>query len=289
MILSVVGVISETFAVVKKRFPGLLGLWVTYFAITIGVMIIMLMLVGGSFAGMVASLDSGGPLGAGLGAGLGVGMIWMMVLFYLFYLLVLFAQYGSLCIMASPLRNGDFGDALDTGFRSAPVLLVTTIILIVAYFILSLILGIVSATLAKMGTVAVAAGGLLVLGGFLYLGCRLSPMIAIASVDGVRNPIAVISRSWALTRGNVLQILGAIVVFLIGSLIVLGIAILPLVGSTAVIASGDLGAAGGVALLSVLLLFVAGIVVALSYSALISVIHAQLVRGIGGELEDTFS
>ena len=82
-------VISDTFGMVKGRFGQLLGLWAIYFAITIALVFVLAIGIGGTGLAGLATIESN-PLAVG------GGMILVIGLFYLGYLLVAMAQYASL-------------------------------------------------------------------------------------------------------------------------------------------------------------------------------------------------
>jgi hypothetical protein len=85
--------------------------------------------------------------------------------------------------------------------------------------------GVVIGTLALSGVHALAAAGLLlviVVAAVVALRMSLSP--AIVAIEGERNPLQVLRRSWALTTGNFWRLLAFYALFLVAVLVILMIA-----------------------------------------------------------------
>ena len=276
-------VISDTFGMVKARFGQLLGLWAIYFAIFIGLMLALgIGLAATGIAGF-AALESN-PLAAG------GGMIVLFVLFYLGYLFVAMAQYASLILAASPLRQIDVGEALGAGWRAAPAMLLLVVVLAIAYVVVVMVLGLVGTAFSAMGQVGSGLFALLTFAVIAWLGCRLAPLFPVMAVDGVRNPFTAISRSWQLTRGHALSIFLVSLVFVLILAVACVIALLPSIGVLRSLAdpatlagagSAAAPAAGGIALLFVGVLVVS-VLFTLCYCAFLAVIHSKL-SGAAGE------
>lgn len=202
MNLDIGAVISQTFSMIKQRFGGLLGLWVIYFVIQMAMTVLLFGAVGAQFAMLGAGgVDEANPLGA-----MGFGFIASMVVFYLAYLLLSFASSVSLTHHASSLHSPEFGGSFSAGFKSIPTLLGLVLIFFVAYILLVIVLGIIVGILSILGEFGATLGALLAAFIILYLMCRLILTMPIIAVEGERNPINAITRSWALTSGNVLRI-----------------------------------------------------------------------------------
>lgn len=281
------GILSRMFAMVKARFGPLVGLWLVFVVATFGVGIVLTLVLGvGMMAGggMMAGAD---PSEGGLMA-MGAGFIVMMILMYLVYILIYLASYGSMAHMASPLLQPTFGESLGAGVRAALPLLGATLLLGIGYLI-------VFGTLGALGALAGSDGGplgviliLLILPVAIYLGCRLSILIPLAAVEGIRNPIAIIGKSWQLTSGRVLSIFGAMLVYMVIAFGLFLVAFLPVLGSFGL--SGTAAEAPGVGVM--LYLFVAVLValvlVTITGAAMGSAIHAAVSDASGERFEDTF-
>jgi len=289
-------VISDTFGMVKARFGSLLGLWATYFALTMGVFIGMAIAIGATGMASLATMSGSDAMSAeGAMAG-GAAMVLVVIVFYLGYLLVAMAQYASLIIMASPTERPTFGEALGAGWRAAPALLLLMIVLVVGYIVLSVPLAIFVAAFPTMGDGASAIFLVLLIPVLVWAGCRLSPLFAVIAVDRVRNPFAAIARAWRLTRGHALTIFLATLAFMVILVVVCGAVLLPSIGmlrsmaDPAAMASGEaMGQAlGGMALFGVSVLVVS-VLFNLLYCAFMAVIHGTLSSASDVGTAETFA
>lgn len=140
--------------------------------------------------------------------------------------------------------------------------------------------------MALGGAVAPALGVvafLLVVGLALFASIRLILIAPVIAVEGVRNPLTALQRSWALTRGQFWRIFGFLALVVILFVVVLGVVSL-LVGLVlAIFTSGEtqrvLGALLSSAMTAVLVVYLTGI-----YSA----IHRQLAGPGTAGLTETF-
>ena len=283
-------VLSDTFGMVRGRFGQLLGLWAIYFAITIALVFVLAIGIGGTGLAGLATIESN-PLAVG------GGMILVIGLFYLGYLLVAMAQYASLITMASPLKRVTVGEALETGWRAAPALALLMIVLLVGYFAVALVLGIVGAAFSAIGEWGSMLFGLLLLAVMAWLGCRLAPLFAVVAVDGVRTPFKAIARSWHLTRGHALTIFLVSLVLIVLLIVVCGVALLPSIGLLRSLADpaalAQAGSPAGPALGGILLfmlgVLVAGVLFNLIYCAFMAVIHGSLTSAAGEGTAEAFA
>lgn len=268
---SVSRIFSKTGETLKTRSGPLFGLWATFFAAQIVLMVGLVAVIGVStFAG--ASAD-GSPFG------FGGGMILGIIVMYLVILLIAAAQNASLTAMASPLQRISFGDALNAGVRSALPMLGVIVLLLIGYFVCALVAGLVFGVVATLGKPIAVLLGLLLIPAVIYLACRLCVINAVVAVDGVGNPVTAIARGWAMTRGHVSTILGAVLLFLVGTVVLGGLLFYSYF--TSMMAAATMGqppSAGG-SLLTILAFFV--------YSIAVSIVGAALFAVIHGELSDT--
>jgi hypothetical protein len=285
--MSVGQIISGTFGIVKDRFGPLLGLWALFFAITMALFVALG--IGFGITGMAAMAGSS-PLAAG------GGMVLLAVLFYLGYLLLAMAQYAALIALSAPANRLTVGEALGVGLRAAPALLLLLVVLLIGYFAVAIVLGIVGAAFSALGNWGSALFALLLFPVLIWVGCRLSPMFAVAAVEGVRNPFKVIGRSWRLTDGHALTIFLASLVFAVILLLVCGVALLPSIGLLFSLAdAGSLAGAeavapafGGMALLFVGFM-VASVLFNVCYCAFLAVIHGTLSDAPGEGVVEAFA
>lgn len=259
--------ISRTFGVIKERLGPLLGLWAVFFAIQLVLFVVMGISLGASAAAGLAMGNAGA---------LGGGMFVVLLLFYLAYFLVTFAQYAAMTAMASPLQRIGFGDALNAGIRSAPTLLGVFVLFMVGYLAFVLIFGIVGGVLSMAGSIGAAITVLLVVPAAIYLLCRISVVNAVAAVDRVGNPVTVLGRSWAMTRGKVLPIFAVLLLFGLAVLLLLGVLIAPFYASVnAAVMSGRPPNFASLGFLIVAMLPIS-ILIAIGFTALLAVVHGEI-------------
>lgn len=290
MEVSVGGIVSNTFGVVKERFGVLIGTWFVYFAIQMVFSIVLLAGLGASVGLAAGNLENPAAFGS-----FGIGMILMVIIFYLAYFLIYCAQNASLNALASPLQQIGFGDAFGVGLRSALPLLGVMVILAIGYLIGGSVLGLVFGLLSFMGRIGSVIGGLAMVVIILYLASRLAIIFPTIAVEGVRNPLTAIARSWNLTRGKALPIFLATLIY--GGIVVVlcGIALLPVIGTfTAMTTSVELGgAAPAAAIGSMVYIFFAFVtifvLISISAAAFQSVIHAQVSGSTGENFSETFA
>jgi hypothetical protein len=121
---------------------------------------------------------------------------------------------GSLSLLALLTDRGHptVGEALGTAVRSIPAYLAAQLLCALgAGLVIALPLALLAA-FAPPAVVALAALALVVL--VIYLAVKFSLIAPVIAIEAVRNPIAAIARSWRLTQGNSLRILGFIVLLL---------------------------------------------------------------------------
>lgn len=282
MELTVGSIFSETWAQMKSRFGILLGLMVAFFVGNLFLSGILTAIMGTSM--MAIGSDGLGAMGAGFAV--------MMLLVYLIYFAVSFAGQAAMVHGASPRTAGDFGQAFLAGFRSILPMAAMVIILGIVATLVVLILGVITAAVGSVG----ALTALLVVPAFIYLACRLSVVIPIIAVDRVLNPITAIRESWRATRGNVLPIFLAVLLFVVivvvGAIIVFAPIVgvfVSAVGDGDVPSTGMVGAIGG----SIAWVFIAGIayyvLISLAGAAFPAAIHARLFGRTDEKVAETFA
>jgi hypothetical protein len=280
-------ILGKTGEVVKSRIGGLLGIWGVYFVAQIVLMIVVGMMIGASVFGAMAGLG-GDPSAAGA-AGFGAGLIVMIILAYLVILLVVVAQSSSLIAFASPLQRLSLGDALNVGFRSALPMLGVMVLLLIAYFVCALIIGIVMGVLGSASSMLSGLVAILLIPAGIWVMCRICTINAVVAVEGVTNPINAITRGWAQTRSNVLAIFGVMVIFAVALFVVGGLLFMPMFSS--MMSASMSGAAPSFAGMgfSMVLLFLFSIVMTVVSSALFSVIHAEVSGASPAKTSEVFS
>ncbi len=186
---------SDAFQRLGARFGLLVGIWLIFFIAIIAAFAAF----GGAIFAMVRQAGTGNP-----GAGMGLSLI----LFYVIYLLVLFAQQIALS-RASAARDQDtFAVSIGAGLRGAIPMFGVLLIYLVAGLGLGIVLslmmaGLVAATQSPALTFVL---GLAMLLGFFYLFARLSMVLPVMAIDEVRNPFTALARAWRLTARNSVKI-----------------------------------------------------------------------------------
>ncbi|MEO0463668.1 MAG: hypothetical protein AAF127_11095 [Pseudomonadota bacterium] len=277
MNLDIGRVFSTTIETIKERIWPMIGLYAVFFAISIVFLLVGGGLLGASMAGAMMSLGAGGLDNPAALGGFGFGAIIGMIIFYVLYLALIFAQQASMSAMASPTRRVLFGDAMSAGFRAGLTSVALFLLFFIVYIIAALVIGLVFAALAFVSEILVFLGAIALLPGLIYLVCRLAVIVPVMAVEGVFNPITAINRTWQVTRGNVL---GILIVMLLGALITLAILIVPgflIFGMAGGAAAGDM-TGGAVALLSIgFLLFIPLFIISQVFSVtLTTVLHSEI-------------
>ncbi len=288
MSLDIGAVLSQTFGTIKSRFGPLLGLWVVFFVIQIVFSAVMLGVIGTGMAFSGGAMEN--PLA------MGFGFVVLMIVFYVFYVLIGFAQSASLTHQASALHSPPFGSSFVAGFKCSPTLLGLAIIFIVAYFLAVLVLAIIGGVMSFAGDIGSALFILLTIVLAVYVSCRISVVIPVIAVEGQRNPITAIARSWKLTEGNVLRIFGVLLVYvlMVGAALLLIFAIFggTLMGMGATMAAagsrpedvaGMIGMMGGFFLVMLVVLALMTIL----WSSFMAALHAGLAGNEG--VTETFA
>lgn len=274
-------VISRTFSVLFERLGTLIGLWGIYF---------VLQFVAIAVLGIaMAALSAGGGITPGLaGGGLSTGMVVMVVAFYLAYFLIYFAQSASLTAASSPFHRTGFGEAIGIGMRGALPLLGVMILLAIGYLVVALVFMLLGAVLSTAGRAGAVILAVLALPAAVFLACRLSVVNAVVAVERVANPVTAITRSWAITKGHVLAILGSIVALGAVLLLIFAVAFIPFY--TSVKSASEAGAEPnfGLMIVGFLGIVIASVVMVLVMSALVAVIHAELVDDMDGAAAEVF-
>lgn len=285
-------VFSDTFTQLKQRGLQMLAMWAVFIVIQIVFFVVAGGVLGASMGG--AMFAFGGMEDPGAMMGVGVGVIVLALLVYLAFFLLTFAQQAAMVLLATPLFKPGFGDALRDGFRASLTLLGVTLLFIVAYIavtIVSAILGVVLSLVGDGGGIAAVLITVLFVPLAIYLACRFSVLVPVVAVDGVLNPIKALRRSWDITRGKVLGILGVIVLAAIAAIVLLGLPFVLIFGASFSAAQGgDLsGGAIGTTILGVLLFFPLTILLTLASSALTAALHAEVGDSEEQEIEEVFS
>ena len=219
------------------------------------------------------------------------GVLGPLIVYGLIGMLLQFIGYGAMVALIGGDRP-TVGEAIMLGLRSLPTLILATLafalLYLVAVGVMSLLIGLVAGALAAVGgnAIAVVVAAVLVLAmivAVLYVMARLSLTLPIVVLEGLRNPIAALRRSWALTKpfgGPIFAFyLLLLVAYLVISLLLFGV--LGAVGAL-------LGQGPAAALLGGLAQGLTGAVLAMVMSGILVSMHQQLGGRSSVAIGDTF-
>lgn len=146
-----------------------------------------------------------------------------------------------------------------------------------------LIGGIAIGVAAAVAPALAAVGALLLFVVAVFIGVRLILVAPVIAVEGQRNPLAAMQRSWRLTKGQFWRIFGFLALVMILFLVVLGVVMLLVGVVLAILTSGEtqrvLAAVVSSALTALVATYVIGILAA---------IHRQLAGPGTAGLAETF-
>ncbi|HYD37127.1 MAG TPA: hypothetical protein VEA60_05910 [Allosphingosinicella sp.] len=211
--------------------------------------------------------------------------LWMLLL----PVVLVLGIAGSLAISTLALgRAATIGEAIGHGFRRVLPMLGATLILFVLIGIL--LVPLVMATGLKPGDLAqptpATAGKVLLLlvfllALFLFLGTRLLLTTPVAAAERV-GPLAIIARSWALTRGHFARLFGFLLLLGIAALVVLLVATM----AVGLIVTGLFGPPAPGTTSGLLMLLVGGLLNAV-FVVVMTTIVARLYLQLAGGAEPT--
>ncbi len=226
------------------------------------------------------ALQAFGPGAAAAGAAPEPGL-WLLLVPVVLVLGII----GSLAISTLALgRASTVGDAIGHGSRRLLPMLGATVILVVAFclvlFPLLLAAGLswsdlLAPTPATAGRVAPLT--LFLLAFLLFFGVRLLPMTPVGAAEPA-GPIAIIARSWALTRGHFWRLLGFLLLMAVAALVVVMVATIVIgLVVAAILGAPAPGTASGLVMLLVGGLLNAGFLVVMT--TMVARLYLQLAGG----------
>lgn len=193
------------------------------------------------------------------------------------------AQFiGSLTLLAL-LGNPDsptVGEALKRGLGAAPSYFVAQVL---SALLVSVAVGVpLGLVIAVAPGVAAAIAVLAAVVGAVYLFVKFSLLAPVVAIEGVRNPITALTRSWRLTKGNSFRIFTFILLLIItiGIVSVLVTLVLGLVFALFDPSIADIGNAVVAAIVNTAL----GVIFVLALAA----VYQQLAGPTGEQLAATF-
>ncbi len=212
---------SDAFQRLGARFGLLVGIWLLFFVAIIGVF--------AAFGGIVFTMMR---QTMGTGSNPLPGMGFSVILIYVLYFLISFAQKIALSRASAARAQDTFLAAIEAGLRGALPMLGVALIYLVVGIGMGIVMSLVFAGLAvatQSAAVPLVLGIAMLLGGF-YLFARLSLVLPVIAIDGVRNPIAAIGKAWQLTANNSVKIALAWGLVLIAVMVLYVVAFMVTVG-----------------------------------------------------------
>ena len=190
---------------------------------------------------------------------------------WLFAITILISIFANLALMAllRRQRTPTVAEAFSEAMRAMPTAIGAVALQIAIFAALVVVLvGLPSAASSALG----AVGALLLLPIALYLVVKFSVTSAVIIIEGERNPVAVLRRSWWLTKGNSFRLFFFYLLLLVAFIVVSAIASL-VVGAVFALATPSV-ATFGLAIYEAAL----SVIVSLVAAAITVAIHAQLRR-----------
>jgi ABC-type multidrug transport system fused ATPase/permease subunit len=197
--------------------------------------------------------------------------------------MVLFQAAGTLALltMLTDRTRPTVGEAIGIGLRAVvPYVLAQLILGIAAGVIGGIILAIGAATGLPVLT---AIGAAVVIALFIYAAIKTSLVAPVVAVEGERNPVAALKRSWLLTKGNSVR-LAVFYLLVLAAFLIITMVLTAVLGIVAAAIGGSQAAEMTGAVVSSVL----NAVMALYFVAIVAAGHRQLAGPTSGVVSATF-
>jgi len=207
------------------------------------------------------------------------GTIVPLLTYALIGFLLQIVGYGAMIALIGDSRP-TVGEAIAHGVRSMPTVIGATLLFVLAYgvimLLLSALIGLLSAAAAAIGGAAVSGVIAIVLmavlfAAVLYVSARLSLTLAVVVLEGERNPVTALRRSWRITKTSGGAIFGFYVLLAI-AYFVISLLLFGLLG----VVGAALGEGAASALFMGLVNGIVGALVAMVMSGVFVSMHQQL-------------
>jgi len=205
------------------------------------------------------------------------GSFWWLIL------LVVMAQlvgYISLLALLRDDARPTVGEAMKTGITGLLPAIGTYLLYAFAAGLLVALLVLPAAALNSPGLAAIAVLAGLVL--VVYFSIKVSMSAPVIAIEKVFNPLAVLARSWQLTKGNSLRIFGFFLLIMLVYIVLSALIGMLILGLLAVLGEGAGVIVNGV--LSGLL----GAITTVVFVAVLAAIHRQLAGPSAAAVSETF-
>ena len=200
-------------------------------------------------------------------------------------LLVQVLGYMAMLALLTDARRPTVGEALAIGVRSLPALIGAILIFFLGYVLASLPLGLVLvACVAGLGPQLGAAIGItIVMVVMILVVIRLSLTLPVIVIEGLHRPFAALHRSWQITSGSTLRLVGFYLMLGI-AYIVISVALSALLN----LLSAATGTGEAFVLVSGGISGVIGAATSIVLTAILASVHRQLAGPSRGTIRDTF-
>ena len=197
--------------------------------------------------------------------------------------MVLFQAAGTLALLTllTDRTRPTVGEAIGRGVRGI-------VPYVLAQLILGLAIGLIGGTVLAIGAatglaVLTAIGVAFVFVLLIYAGIKTSLVAPVIAVEGERNPVAALKRSWALTSGNSMRLAVFYLLVLVVFLVVISV-VTAVIGIVASLVGGAHGGEVTGAVVSSAL----NAVMALYFVAIVAAAHRQLAGPSADSVRETF-
>lgn len=205
----------------------------------------------------------------------------------LFAMLAGFIGYLAVLFLLTDRSRPTVGEAILRALRFLPSLIGAVIIaylgLVVGIMLLAIVGGILSAALEGAGASIMVVA---ILALVLAITVRLSLTLPVIVVEGVVNPVAALVRSWRMTRGNAMKLLGFYALLFI-AYVVIAVILMVVIGAVTGVAGGTEPGEVTLILAGILSGAISAIVGVIA-SAVLAAVHAQLAGTSSRALDETF-
>jgi hypothetical protein len=136
------------------------------------------------------------------------GMTGPVVAFGLVSFLLQSLGYLAMLALLTDRARPTVGEAIKDAVKALPVLIGAALLFFAAYLMAVLVVTLLAVALGSVSGLGalVAVLMLALIAGMVYVMIRLSLVLPVIVIENLRNPVAVLARSWALTRGNALRL-----------------------------------------------------------------------------------
>jgi membrane-anchored glycerophosphoryl diester phosphodiesterase (GDPDase) len=182
------------------------------------------------------------------------------------------------------------GQAIGSAFTGLPTLIAAMILSFFGFFFATTL---VFSLVAILGAAAAPVGfvlALMAMAVMVYIPVKLSLTMPVIVIEKVGNPLAALTRSWRLTKGNSLRLFGFYLLLLIGYVVISAV-VISVLGVLLGIGqfTSDSLVPGSAALIAMgLASGLVGAAVSVLFSAILASIHRQLAGPSTGAIAQTF-